>query len=75
MKRLLLFAVLLLPLHAVAEDGIQGLLQMLDYVAVDYPGAVVDGEVVHAGEYAEMAASDEGFRSWLQRNVPARRAA
>jgi glutaconate CoA-transferase subunit A len=29
----------------------------------------------HLREYAEMAASDEGFRSWLQRNVPARRAA
>lgn len=28
--------------------------QMLDYIAVDYPGAVQGGHIVAAGEYAEM---------------------
>ncbi len=28
--------------------------QLLDYLAVDYAGAVKDGQVVNAGEYAEM---------------------
>lgn len=54
MNRLLLLACLLLPLPVHADAAIDGLLQLLDYVGVDYPGAVVDGEVVDAGEYAEM---------------------
>ena len=33
---------------------VQGLLQMVDYMGVDYPAAVAHGEVIHAGEYAEM---------------------
>ena len=28
--------------------------QLLDYIAVDYPAAIQNGEVVDAGEYAEM---------------------
>lgn len=28
--------------------------QLLDYIAVDYPAAIQSGEVVDAGEYAEM---------------------
>lgn len=33
---------------------IQNLLQMVDYVGVDYPVAVADGAVIHEGEYTEM---------------------
>lgn len=33
----------------------QQLLQLIDYVGVDYAGAVTDGQVVNQGEYAEMA--------------------
>lgn len=30
------------------------LLQLVDYVGVDYPEAVADGQIINAGEYAEM---------------------
>lgn len=53
-----LFAIFLFCSTAVAQAAgaspVQGLLQMLDYLAVDYRGAVVDGEVVHPSEYGEM---------------------
>ena len=44
------------PLHAQAADNdpSQRLLQMLDYVGVDYPPTVENGEVVDPVEYAEM---------------------
>lgn len=32
----------------------RNLLQLIDYVGVDYAGAVAGGQVIHAGEYAEM---------------------
>lgn len=47
----LLFAALL-PAWAAADP--QTLLQLTDYVAVDYPEAVADGAVVNTAEYAEM---------------------
>jgi len=53
MYRLILILALLLPLSATADE-VAGLLQLLDYVGVDYREAVRDGEVIHAGEYAEM---------------------
>ncbi len=40
--------------QAAAEDPSQRLLQMLDYVGVDYPPTVENGEVVDPVEYAEM---------------------
>lgn len=39
---------------ATENDPSQRLLQMLDYVGVDYPPTVLDGEVIDAVEYAEM---------------------
>jgi high-affinity iron transporter len=48
----LLLTLLLLVKPAMADT--QQLLQLIDYVGVDYAGAVIDGEVVNEGEYAEM---------------------
>ena len=47
---------LALPLHrALAQDETAGrLVHLLDYIGVDYGGAVVDGAVVSDAEYAEM---------------------
>lgn len=45
-----LLATLSLPTRA----DLEMLLQMVDYMGVDYPVAVVDGQVIHDGEYAEM---------------------
>ena len=54
MRRILLAAILLFASPAFAATEVQGLLQMLDYLGVDYPLAVKDGKVIHAGEYEEM---------------------
>jgi len=48
----MLSCALLLPGAALADPA--ALLQLIDYVAVDYPAAVVDGAVVSDAEYAEM---------------------
>ena len=44
------------PLRAFAQEAppAQVAWRLLDYIAVDYPGAVQDGRVVSAAEYAEM---------------------
>lgn len=49
-------ALVLLACGAVraAENEVQQTWQMLDYIAVDYPGAVSDGEVIEPTEYAEQ---------------------
>ena len=50
----ILFAVLL-PGNALAQSNdVETAWRLLDYVAVDYGGAVRDGKVVSASEYAEM---------------------
>ena len=49
-----LFLALTLPLLAHAEPS-QRLVQMLDYIGVDYPATVSDGRVVDQFEYAEMS--------------------
>jgi len=57
MSRTIALSALLLALAvpAVAADpDPRTLLQLVDYVGVDYPEAVADGSVVNAGEYAEM---------------------
>lgn len=36
------------------QEAVQTTWRLLDYVAVDYPGAVKDGHVVSASEFAEM---------------------
>jgi high-affinity iron transporter len=51
-RLLLLMCLALAPLPARAD--LEMLLQMVDYMGVDYPAAVADGVVIHAGEYAEM---------------------
>lgn len=37
-----------------SRDAVQTTWRLLDYVAVDYPGAVKDGRVVSASEFSEM---------------------
>src|SRR5215212_11192314 len=59
LRRLLLpFAILFpaaLPSSASAQtNDVETVWRLLDYVAVDYGGAVRDGKVVSASEYAEM---------------------
>ena len=39
---------------AESSDGAKQLWQLIDYVAVDYGGAIANGAVVSEGEYAEM---------------------
>jgi high-affinity iron transporter len=39
---------------AAAQTDVQTVWQLLDYLAVDYGGAIRDGKVVSASEYAEM---------------------
>ena len=53
---LLLLTVTAAPLRAVAQEAppAQIAWRLLDYIAVDYPGAVQDGRVVSAAEYSEM---------------------
>ncbi|NML94316.1 cytochrome c/FTR1 family iron permease [Novosphingobium olei] len=41
-------------LAGTSDDDVQTAWRLLDYVAVDYPGAVADGQVKSAQEYAEM---------------------
>jgi high-affinity iron transporter len=53
MKQLLLILCLLFTPTAFAEQTHQ-LLQLLDYVGVDYAEAVEDDKVINAGEYEEM---------------------
>lgn len=53
MKKLILILSLLFSPLALADET-QQLLQMLDYVGVDYAGAVKDGKVINADEYGEM---------------------
>ena len=59
MKRLLAVLLLALAASTLAAPAFAGgdpsvLLQLVDYVGVDYAGAVSAGKVVDAGEYAEM---------------------
>src|SRR6476620_4238200 len=42
------------PALAAPPADVQTTWQLLDYLAVDYSGAVRDGKVVSASEYAEM---------------------
>ena len=50
----ILFLIALLPSAARADTGVQTTWRLLDYIAVDYPGAVADGRVVSDFEYKEM---------------------
>jgi len=56
MKRLFatLLLVLALPGFALASPDLPKLVQLIDYVGVDYLGAIQDGEIISPAEYAEM---------------------
>ncbi len=56
-----LFIVFSRPLMA----DTQQLLQLIDYVGVDYSGAVADGEVINPAEYAEMLDFSAGILQQL----------
>jgi high-affinity iron transporter len=51
-------------------DPARVLLHVLDYVAVDYPGAVKDGTVLDEGEYAEQVEFVARVRELLGRLAP-----
>jgi len=59
----LLLALTLLAKPVMAST--QQLLQLIDYVGVDYAGAVVEGQVVNEGEYAEMLDFSSGISQQL----------
>lgn len=54
MTRIALVLLFLLPSLCSGDQRLQGLIQMLDYVGVDYPNAAADGEILNAAEYGEM---------------------
>jgi len=54
MKRFTLFFILLVAPYLLQAATAHQLIQLTDYVGVDYAEAVVDGKVVNPGEYAEM---------------------
>ena len=54
MMRLTVFLTLLFAVVMARAGDFQQLLQLIDYVGVDYAEAVSDGQVVNAEEYAEM---------------------
>jgi high-affinity iron transporter len=56
MKRLVIALLLLLSLPGItlASPDLPKLVQLIDYVGVDYRGAVSDGTIINAAEYQEM---------------------
>ncbi|MGI8740951.1 MAG: FTR1 family protein [Gammaproteobacteria bacterium] len=54
MKNVIALLLLMVPGLALADASVQYLIQMQDYVGVDYGQAVADGKVVNAAEYREM---------------------
>jgi len=65
MNRLLLFAFLLLVAPLARAGNAQQLLQLIDYVGVDYNGAVIDGRVTNPAEYSEMLDFSAGIQQQL----------
>ncbi len=63
----LVLLLLLVPAISQAANGLQQLLQLIDYMGVDYQGAVADGKVINAAEYEEM----EEFAASIQAQVAA----
>lgn len=60
--RCLAVLLLFVAFAARADADAQTAWRLLDYVAVDYPEAVQGGQVVNAGEYAEMTEFAESVR-------------
>jgi len=54
MNRLSIFLLLALFSVAASATNIQQLIQLVDYVGVDYGGAVENGEIINSFEYDEM---------------------
>jgi high-affinity iron transporter len=54
MKLIAALPLILLASSVLADQDTQNLIQMLDYVGVDYPEAVADGQIIDAMEYQEM---------------------
>jgi len=54
MKNVIALLLLIVPGLALADASVQSLIQMQDYVGVDYGQAVVHGEIINASEYREM---------------------
>ena len=67
MKKLLLSLCLLFTHVLPAHASVQQLLQLVDYLGVDYPAAVQDGEIVHAAEYQEMQDFSAGILQQIER--------
>jgi high-affinity iron transporter len=65
---LIAFGLLSTPVAVGAEDGAQTLLHLLDYIAVDYGGAVGEGgKVQDSGEYREMREFAAQVRAAIER--------
>jgi len=58
------------PEPSAPGEGPQKVLHILDYVAVDYPGAVRDGKVVEQGEYDEQLEFVARARAGLAQLAP-----
>jgi len=66
MNRLLLFLSLFLVASLSRAGDMQQLLQLIDYVGVDYAEAVTDGVVTNTAEYTEM----QDFSAGIQQQLP-----
>ena len=65
-------AALLIPAAAIAEPGdVQTAWRLLDYMAVDYGGAVANGRIKSTSEYAEMTEFAASVSTRLQ-GLPAK---
>ncbi len=65
MNRLLLFLSLFLVASLSRAGDMQQLLQLIDYVGVDYAEAVTDGVVTNTAEYTEMQDFSAGIQQQL----------
>ncbi|BAZ92543.1 hypothetical protein TspCOW1_25770 [Thiohalobacter sp. COW1] len=67
MRRLLFLLLTCLPLSVLAQVDTGRLVQMVDYIGVDYAAAVADGEIISQGEYREM----QDFAAAVRRQIAA----
>src|SRR3546814_18390912 len=66
---LLLALIALQPARA-SEPEVQTIWRLLDYVAVDYPGAVSGGKIISPAEYHENTAVEESVEILLKSLPP-----
>ncbi|SDJ71851.1 cytochrome c/FTR1 family iron permease [Microbulbifer yueqingensis] len=80
-RLLLLLPLTLFALHlhaqpaGLSEAELRQLMQMAEYIGVDYPEAVEDGEVINSGEYTEMQEFAEMLAEQSARLQPSSEAA